>query len=56
MLGDESELVHDKSPNFGLIFVELVREEVQLGPILVWFFTKIRSDFGLILDIFSPDY
>ena len=53
MFGDESEHVHNKSPDSGLIFVELVR---PLGPILVWSFTKIRSDFGLILDMFSPDF
>ena len=56
MFGDESAHVHDKSLDSGLIFVELVREEFPLGPILVWSFTKIRSDFGLILDIFSPDF
>ena len=34
----------------------LVWEEFPKGPILLRFFTKIRSDFGLILDIFSLDF
>ena len=35
VLGEGSEHAHDKSPDFGLIFVELVWEEVPIGPILV---------------------
>ena len=48
--------LNDKSPDFGLFFVQLVREGVPLGPFLVCFFSKFWSVFGLILDIFSPDF
>ena len=48
--------IGDKSPDFGLFFVQLVREGVPLGLFLVCFFIKIRSVFGLILDFFSPDF
>ena len=34
----------------------LVWEEFPKGPILLRFFTKIRSNFGLILDTFSLDF
>ena len=55
-LGEGSEHIDDKSPDFGLFFVQLVREGVPLGLFLVCFFIKIRSVFGLILDCFSPDF
>ena len=56
MFGEGKEHVNDKSSDFGLIFVELVREEFPKGPILLRFFTKIRSNFCLILDTFSLDF
>ena len=37
--------IHQKS-RFGLIFVKLVRDQGTLGPISVWIFFKILSDFG----------
>ena len=39
--------IGDKSPDFGLFFVQLVREVVPLG---LFFFIKIRSVLGPILE------
>ena len=46
-LGEGSEHIDDKSPDFGLFFVQLVREVVPLG---LFFFIKIRSVLGPILE------
>ena len=45
-----------KSPGVGLIFVDLFQNGVTLGTILVLFFIKIWYNFGLCLDIVSPEF
>ena len=54
--GEGCRVIKRQKSVFWSVFVQLVQEGVPLGLFLVCFFMKFWCVFGLILDIFNPDF
>ena len=54
--GEGCRVITRQKSVFLSVFFPLVQEGVPVGLFLVCFFMKIWSVFGLILDMFSPDF